>query len=33
MDVKLPLSDFPVDTMINAMAQKKNKTTEKLEYI
>lgn len=32
MDVKLPLSDFPVDTMINAMAQKENKDKE-LEYV
>jgi hypothetical protein len=32
MDVKLPLSDFPTDTMINAMAQKENKDKE-LEYV
>ena len=32
MDVKLPLSDFPVDTMMNAMAQKENDDKE-LEYI
>ena len=32
MDVKLPLSDFPVDTMINAMAQKKN-NKEEWEYV
>lgn len=32
MDVKLPLSDFPVDTMIEAMAQKKNEK-EELEYV
>ena len=32
MDVKLPLSDFPVDTMINAMAQKENDKKE-LEYV
>jgi hypothetical protein len=32
MDVKLPLSDFPVDTMINAMAQKEN-DDKQLEYV
>lgn len=33
LDVKLSLSDFPVDTKINAMAQRENETTKELEYV
>ena len=32
MDVGLPLSDFPVDTMINAMGYKENETTHEKTY-
>lgn len=33
MDVKLPLSDFPVDTMYNAMGYKEDETTKEKTYI
>ena len=33
MDVGLPLSDFPVDTMINAMGYNTDTTTGEVEYI
>lgn len=33
MDVELPLSDFPVDTMYNAMGYKEDETTHEKEYI
>ena len=33
MDVELPLSDFPADTMYNAMGYKENETTHEKEYI
>ena len=33
MDVELPLSDFPVDTMYNAMGYKEDETTHEREYI
>ena len=33
MDVELPLSDFPVDTMYNAMGYKEDETTHEKKYI
>jgi len=33
MDVELPLSDFPVDTMIDAMGYKEDETTHERTYI
>ena len=33
MDVELPLSDFPVDTMYNAMGYKEDETTHEKTYI
>jgi hypothetical protein len=33
MDVELPLSDFPADTMINAMGYKEDDTTHEKSYI
>lgn len=33
MDVELPLSDFPIDTMYNAMGYKEDETTHEREYI
>ena len=33
MDVDLALSDFPIDTMINAMGTKKDKETGEISYI
>lgn len=33
MDVELPLSDFPVDTMYNAMGYKEDETTHERTYI
>ena len=33
MDVELPLSDFPADTMYNAMGYKEDETTHEREYI
>ena len=33
MDVELPLSDFPTDTMMNAMGYKEDETTHEITYI
>ena len=33
MDVELPLSDFPIDTMYNAMGYKEDETTHEKKYI
>ena len=33
MDVELPLSDFPANTMVNAMGQKTDEVTQVKEYI